>query len=338
MRFAMFGAGFWSRYQLAAWREIAGVECVALYNRSRRSAESLAREFGIAAVYDDPGTLLCSERLDFIDIVTHVSTHPYLVALAAAHQAPVICQKPMASTLAGCEQMVSACRDAGVPFLIHENWRWQAPLRRLKELLCESRIGEPTRARFSLITGFDVFANQPSLAAVDQCILSDLGSHLLDIARFLFGEVESVYCCTRRVHPNIRGEDLATVLLQMHGRPVHVVLEMAYAGNSVDGDSFPETLAFVEGSRGMIELRKGFELRVTDQGQTQSLLCPPPDYSWADPAYGVVHASIVPAHRNLFEALRGGQPAETAGEDNLKTMRLVFAAYESAQRNEVVHL
>jgi predicted dehydrogenase len=58
LRFAIAGTGFWSRFQLAAWRELKGAECVALYNRTRGKAEALAREFGIPAVYDDAGEML----------------------------------------------------------------------------------------------------------------------------------------------------------------------------------------------------------------------------------------------------------------------------------------
>ena len=65
---------------------------------------------------------------------------------------------------------------------------------------------------------------------------------------------------------------------------------------------------------------------------------PPPRYPWADPEYDVVHASIVECNRNLLGALRGQAPAETTGEDNLRTVRLVFAAYESARCNTVIAL
>ena len=52
LRFGVIGTGFWARYQLAAWREVPGARCVALYNRTRAKAEKLAAEFGIPAVYD----------------------------------------------------------------------------------------------------------------------------------------------------------------------------------------------------------------------------------------------------------------------------------------------
>ena len=44
LRFAAFGAGFWAHYQLAAWKELKGVECVAVYNRTRAKAEKLAHK------------------------------------------------------------------------------------------------------------------------------------------------------------------------------------------------------------------------------------------------------------------------------------------------------
>src|SRR5215212_9612702 len=233
LRFAIFGTGFWARFQLAAWRELEGVECVALYNRTRAKADVLAREFGVARVYDDPVALLDQEQLDFIDIISDVDTHSRFVRLAAQHRLPVICQKPMAPTLAEAERMVAACRDAGVPFFIHENWRWQTPIRRLKYLLEQGQIGRPFRARIDMISGFPVFANQPFLKDLEQFIITDLGSHTLDAARMLFGEAQSIYCQTQRIHKDIKGEDVATIMLRMGGA-TDVICQMAYAGNYLE--------------------------------------------------------------------------------------------------------
>jgi predicted dehydrogenase len=152
LRFAIFGTGFWARYQLAAWRELKGAQCVALYNRTVAKAQALAGELGVAAVYGDPEELLRREKPDFIDIITDVSTHSQFVHLAAAHRIPVICQKPMAPTLAEAERMVVVCREAGVPFFVHENWRWQTPIRTLKGLLEEGRIGRVFRGRVTTRT------------------------------------------------------------------------------------------------------------------------------------------------------------------------------------------
>jgi D-apiose dehydrogenase len=336
LRFAIFGTGFWSRFQLAAWRELAGVECVALYNRTRAKAEALAHEFGVPAVYDDPEELLRNERLDFIDVITDVDTHSRFVHMAAARRLPVICQKPMAPTYAEAERMVVVCREAGVPYFVHENWRWQTPIRQLKSVLDSGQIGRPFRARIAMVSGFPVFANQPFLRELEQFVLTDMGSHVLDVARFLFGEAQSLYCQTRRVHSDIKGEDVATVMLEMGGTTVSC--EMGYAENFLERDCFPETLIFIEGQRGSIELAPDLWLRITTADGTHSRRYPPPRYAWADPAYDLIHASIVPCNANLLGALRGENQAETTGEDNLRTVRLVFAAYESAASGQAVGL
>lgn len=333
-RFAIFGTGFWARYQLAAWREFEDVECIALYNRTRSKAEQLASEFGVPAVYNDAEALLVTERPDFIDIITDVDTHAQFVKLAAAHRTPVICQKPMARNLDEARGMVAACHAAGVPFLIHENWRWQAPLQQLKKVLDSGVIGTPFRARLDMISGFPVFINQPFFKELQQFIIADMGSHVLDVARFLFGEACSVYCQTQQVHRDIKGEDVATILLRMDSG-ASVLCEMAYAENYLERERFPETLVFIEGERGSIELAPDFWIRITTEDGTHARRYPPPRYAWADPAYDLVHASIVPCNADLLGALRGQHEAQTSGDDNLRTVELVFAAYTSASRGEV---
>jgi predicted dehydrogenase len=228
LRFAMLGTGFWSRFQLAAWRELSGVQCVALYNRTRAKAEALAREFGVPSVCDDAEELVRRERLDFIDIVTDVNTHSRFVHLAAAHRLPVICQKPMAPTLAEAERMVAACRQAGVPFYVHENCRWQTPLQMFKTILDQGAIELVFRARVTYSNSFPVFENQPFLKELEQFILTDIGTHILDATRLLFGEADTLFCRTCRVHGDIRGEDVATVMLGMRSGAT-VTCEMSYS-------------------------------------------------------------------------------------------------------------
>lgn len=331
----MVGTGFWARYQLAAWRELAGAECVAVCNRHRERAEELAREFGVLAVYDDPQEMLGREQLDFLDIVTDAAAHGPLVHLAAKHRLPVICQKPMATTLAEATEMVRACRQADVPFFVHENWRWQTPIRQVKSELQRGAIGALFRARLHFCSSFPVFDNQPSLKELEQFILTDIGSHILDTARFLFGEADSLYCRTHRIHRDIRGEDVATVVMQMNG--VTVICEMSYASRLAD-ERFPETYIYVEGEKGSLELGPDYRIRVTTEAGAVAGRHPPPRYAWAIPAYELVQAAIVPCNADLLGALRGEKPAETTGEDNLKTVRLIFAAYESACNNKVIDL
>ncbi len=335
MRFAIFGTGFWSRFQLAAWQELEGVECVALYNRTKSKADVLAEEFGVPAVYDDPEKLLSNEHIDFIDIITAVETHADFVKRAASQQIPVICQKPMATSLQEAQDMVVHCHNAAVEFYIHENWRWQRPIRQLRDVLLSETIGKPFRAHIYYGNSFPVVDNQPFLKRLEKFIISDMGSHILDVARFLFGEADSLYCQTESVHKDIKGEDVASLMMKM-GDTV-VLCEISYASR-IKQNRFPEVFIRIEGERGAVELGPDYWIHVTTEDGTSGERYPPPHYAWADPAYDLIHASIVECNRDLLKALQGRGNAETTGDDNLKTVKLVFAAYDSAARGCVIDL
>ena len=339
LRFATFGAGFWARYQLAAWREVKGATCVALYNRTREKAEALAAGLGIPAVYSDAEALLEEVRPDFVDIITDPSTHRHFVELAARHGVPVVCQKPLAPTLGEAAAMARFCAEAGVPLIVHENWRWQRPIRELKGILESGAIGRPFRATITYCSSFPVFDNQPFLRDLDQFLLADVGVHILDAARFLFGEASRVYCQTERVHPDIRGEDVATLVIRMTGSTgdLTCACEISYASR-LERERFPETYVLVEGEKGSVELAPDYWIRVTTAEGTLARRYPPPVYPWADPAYSLIHSSIVGCNEDVLRALSTNRPAETTAADNLETLRLVFAAYESAATGRAVDL
>ena len=343
LKFTVVGTGFWASYQLPAWFELEQVELVALYNRTRVRADELALRFNVPHVYDSIDELFDhhADELDFVDIITDVDTHLYFTTKAAERHLDVICQKPMAHSLEAARQMLDVCRQQQVRLYIHENFRWQTPVRALKNVLDSGVIGVPFRATVSFCSAFPVFENQPFLTQLDQFILTDMGSHVLDVCRFLFGEVRLLYCQTIRVNPAIRGEDVATLLLTMRsGLLCQVTLSYA---SVLEHEVFPQTLVTVEGATGSVVLDRDFRLRTTTRdssGQrcTQVQIANPPVYGWADPAYALVHASIVDCNRNLLDDLRGRGGAETTGADNFETIRLVHSAYESARTNTVIQL
>ncbi len=338
LRFAVIGTGFWARFQLAAWRELSGVTPVALFNRTVSKAEKLASEFSIPKVYGNIDELLDKEKLDFVDIISDVDTHAQFVHKSAERGIDIICQKPLAATLQDAETMVENCKQSGSRLFVHENFRWQRPIRALKEKIASGIIGDPFKARLSFCSAFPVFSNQPFLAELSRFILTDVGSHVLDVARFLFGDVESLYCLTQRVNPGIRGEDVANVLLKMKSG-LHCYSEMSYA-SLLEQESFPQTLALVEGTKGSIHLKHNFEMTVSTREGTTTERISIPFYPWADPAYAVVHSSIVDCNRNILQGLQGqsGFDAETTGADNLKTVRCVWASYESAETGRVIKI
>ncbi len=336
LRFAVIGCGFWSQFQIAAWGEFSDqVELLAVCDQDLAKAQQRAAEFGEVAVYQDANQLFSELTLDFVDVITDVETHPYFVQLAAQHGVGVICQKPMAPTFRQAQEMVAICKQHQVPFMVHENFRWQTPVQVLKEKLESGVIGRPFKARVSFCSHFPVFENQPFLAELDQFILTDIGSHILDIARFLFGEANSLYCKTQTINPGIKGEDVANVLMEMDNG-LHCYVEMSYA-SILEEEPFPQTLILIEGTKGSMALEKDFMIRTTTKAGTTRETISLKQYKWADPDYALIHSSIVECNRDILFAMQGKKLCETSGEDNLRTVRLLFDAYDSATSDTALH-
>ena len=272
LEFAMIGAGFWSQYQLAAWGEVSGARCVAVCDQSLEKAKQRAIQSGVPYAYSDANELFDKHKLDFVDIVSTVESHVPLALMALQHGVAAICQKPLAETLGAARGLCDQSRSLQVPLLVHENWRWQAPIRRLKAILDSGRFGPLVRARIDYANSFPVFDNQPALKSLKQFILADMGTHILDVSRYLFGEVEELYCQMRQMRSDIAGEDVATVMMRKQSG-LTVTCNMSYASRW-ELDRFPQTMIAVEGTHGGVSLGADYSICIFDDGgehQTYSI-------------------------------------------------------------------
>lgn len=335
LRGALIGCGFFAQNHLNAWRDLAqDVDLVAVCDMDKAKAEAAAAKFGVPKVYTDAAAMFAAERPDFVDIVTTMPSHKALVLLAASHRIPTIVQKPFAPTWQECVDMVEACRDAGVPLMVHENFRFQAPMLAIADLLKQGVLGDLTWARLTWRTNYDVYAGQPYLAKEKLFILLDLGIHVLDLARVLMGEVERLSCETQSLKPGIAGEDMATVMLRHTSGTVSVV-DCTYEGKR-DPDPFPETLLEIEGRRGSLVLSPGLQLKLTSDGVTTTRDLSTPLLSWTSHPWHVAQESVLNTQRHWVECLLQGREPATSGADNLKTYALVMAAYEAAGTHQSV--
>src|SRR3954471_19484257 len=107
LRAALIGCGHISARHIPAWQATPDAELVAVCDLNRARAEARARQFGIERVYTDVDTMIAAEALDCIDIATHDVTHTALVKQAASHGLHVLCQKPLAPTMAEARAMVA---------------------------------------------------------------------------------------------------------------------------------------------------------------------------------------------------------------------------------------
>ncbi len=335
MRVALIGCGFFAQNQLEAWRDLPGAEIVALCDIDQSKLAETGIAFGISRRYSDAAKMLADGGFDVVDIATTVASHRPLVELAARHNVHVICQKPFAATMEDARAMVAAVEASGKTLMVHENFRWQSAVRSVIDELRAGTIGTPFFGRVSFRSGYDVFSGQPYLAEGERFIIEDLGIHILDISRALFGDVSRISATTRRINPNIKGEDVATMLLAHESRVTSVV-DCSYATKR-QPETFPESLIEIDGDKGTLRLDAGYKMTLQVEGcATEIKDLAPPVLPWASRPWHNIQESVFLIQQHFVEAVAGGQAPETSGHDNLKTLALVEAAYLSAAENRTV--
>ena len=333
---ALIGCGFFAVNQMHGWRDLPDVEIVAICDRDPERLRIVGDQFGVARRYQSADEMFADGGFDFVDIATTVGSHRALVELAASHKVPAICQKPFAPTLEDAKAMVAAAETAGIPLMIHENFRWQTPILAVKAVLDSGAIGDPFWGRVSFRSGFDVFSGQPYLAKGKRFIIEDLGIHSLDVARFLFGDAGRMTARTRRINPDIAGEDVATMLLD-HDNGVTSIVDVSYA-TKLPEEPFPETFVEIDGSKGTLRLGKDYKLTVHGPDGTTETVVAPNLLPWASRPWHNIQESVALIQKHWIERLAVGEEPDTSGRDNLKTFALVEAAYLSAERGETITL
>lgn len=347
LRGALLGAGSIAAYHMKAWQAIPGVRIIAIANRTRDKAVHLGKTFGIEEehIYSDYRELLEKEEVDFVDIATAPHVHREQVLAAAAAGVHILCQKPFALSISEAVEMIEACEEAGVRCVVNENWRWRRWYRELKGLLEEGRIGSPRYAAFSLHSDAllpipegnlpELLVRQPYLARMPRLILLEWGIHLIDVMRFLFGEIVRIYARMDRISPLVEGEDRAIVVLEFQSGmsglidvswSSYIPSERRLARGNLDP-------FVIEGERGRIELNpyEGDVILISTSCGTERR----PARSSISPEE-VYLESFIHCQSHFIRSLRTGEPAESEARENLRTLAATLAAYLSAERGEPV--
>ncbi len=322
----LIGGGYFGRMQLDGWRRVTGAVIEAICDLDPGRAESAAREFG-ARAYTDLTAMLDRERPDFLDIATRPDTHLPLVRLAAQRGLAALCQKPMAPTWEECLEIAAVARRSAIRLMMNENWRWQPWYRRISELL--PSLGRLVFYRFHHRhrdgLGDAPYPSQPYFKEMPRLIIFETLVHFLDTARFLFGEIEEIYCRTGRVNPVIAGEDLAVMFLRHASGLQGVIDGHRFAEPSVEGPAMCE--ARVDGLEASIDLRSSGQVFLAAERVFDPAGMP-----------GYKGDSCRATQQHFVDCLRTGQPFETGAEEYLKTVAAVEAAYRSAAENQPVSM
>ena len=337
LRVAVAGAGYFARYHYEAWGRIEEAKLVALAEPDGARAGEMARDFAVPRTFETLEALLAEVELDLLDIATPPQTHHELVALAAAHDLAVVCQKPLAPSLDEARDIVGLAEATGIPLIVHENFRFQPWYRHAKALLDAGRLGQPHGIAFRLRPGDGqgpraYLDRQPYFQKMPRFLIHETGIHFVDVFRFLLGEVAAVTACLRRLNPAIAGEDAGYVVFEFESG----------AGGLFDGNRLNDHVAencrltmgemWLEGSEGVLRLDGGGRLWLKPHGGAEH----EEPYPWQD--RGFAGDSVYNLIRHVADHLSRGTPVENIGRVYLRNIEIEDAIYRSQGTGRRVEL
>lgn len=339
LRGVCLGAGYFSQFQYEAWTRIPEVEIVACCNRTQEKAQTVADQYGIPKAYgwDQLEEMFDTEKPDFVDIITPPETHLAVVEIAAKKGIAIICQKPLAPSLEESERIVAIANAAKVPFLVHENWRWQPWYREIKRQMDAGTIGDlhSIAVRMRMGDGWpkDAYlARQPFFRDYPRLLIYETGVHFLDTFRFLGGEVESVYARLQQRNPDIKGEDAGQVMIGFKNGGTAILDGSRYNESEADDPRYTFGSVRIDGSNGHIELNFDGSLTLKTLGEA------PQKIKYKHERINFAGDCVYNLQRHFVDTMAVSGSFESTGEDYLKSVALVEACYQSNTTNQVVKL
>ncbi|MBF8193877.1 Gfo/Idh/MocA family oxidoreductase [Nonomuraea sp. K274] len=323
----LLGAGGIARAHLPAWLALgARVTVLSTDGHARPLAERYA-DHGVEAV-DSMDALLASGSI--IDVCTPTHTHKELTLAAIAAGRHVVCEKPLALSVADAEEMVAAAETAGVRLFPAHVVRYFPEYAALAEAVAEGAVGEPAVLRFTRSGRYPVWSPWFADPELSGGILIDQMIHDFDFARLLAGEVVRVHAQSRgHLRTPVEPESVAAataVLTHASGAITHV--------HGVWGlpDTQFRTTFRIAGPNGVLHhdsLRtKAF--RVVAQGHRAE--------GEGIPGTDLAESPFLAELRDFAAAVAGGPEPRVSAADGLAAVRIAAAAAESARTGESVEI
>lgn len=325
LRVGIVGAGFMGALHAAGWTAtpatLAGV-----YSLDPEMVQSILDRYGGNA-YASVDALI--DGVDVVDICAPTHVHYELALKAAAAGKHVVCEKPLARTIAQGEEMIAACEQAGVKLLVGHVVRYFPQYAQAKALVERGEIGEVavvrlTRASFKPKRAVDNWFMDPEKSGG---MMLDLMLHDFDYARWVAGEVESVFAKNvSSARPDAPGDYALAILRHANGAISNLESAWAYP------PPLFRTSLQIAGSRGLIDhpADSAIPVRVTVMQEKADT----PDI--AVPSSPLLEQPYTTQLKEFYEALVHAATPHVTAHDALMALRLAFAAIRSAETGRPV--
>ncbi len=204
VRVGMIGYQFMGRAHSHAYHDVARFfpldvepEKAVICGRDRAGVEAARERLGWQESETDWRRVVERDDVDLIDVCTPNNRHAEIAIAAAEHGKHVLCEKPLAMNLAEARSMLQAVERAGVVNMICHNYRFAPAVQLAKQLVSQGQLGTIYHFRAQYLQDWIMDPEFPVVWRLQKAVSGsgahgDLSAHIIDLARFLVGEFESV--------------------------------------------------------------------------------------------------------------------------------------------------
>lgn len=340
MQVGILGSGGWAGRYGVALQESQKVKLVAVAGGSR--AEAYAAKFGIR---QEPtvGTLCEAKDVDLVVVATPHGLHAAHAVLAASHGKHILVEKPMATTVAECDQMIEAAEQAGVKLMVAHSRRFFPLVRQAKKLLDDGAIGRILMLRQLFSHNARTFGTKEGHWMSDPRLsvgfFLGYGCHQLDMTLHLVGsKVRAVMARFGNYWADTPIENCGALFLDFECGAYSTFMEICSMPNELKAwPPFPDyhEVNELHGERGLMLLRPygKLALRNGKDGDDWRTICELPPKEADVPA--VFLREEVEALADAVE--RNAEPPVTPAEGR-HCVEVIQAAYESSKTGKAVYL
>jgi predicted dehydrogenase len=337
VRLGVIGAGYIADYHLGGITAAGGADVRMIMGRSLDRTASVAKRYGVPAITQDWREVLERKDIDAVVILTPDGTHEEIAVAAAQAGKAILLQKPMGRSSAECRRIIAAAQRSGVDLQVSFMHRYFEEVAFVREILAGGRAGPVLSMRLRNATPGpdwkDWFFSQ---SGGGSGVVLQLGTHGIDLSRYLFGEIERVSATVATQRPERRLAD---------GRHIKVEFEdHAFSTYHFNGGALgSHEMNFVE-----VQGCDRFRLEIYCAGGTMWLRTErgllsvyAPDFTghkgWLIPdlpnrPMGARH------HAYWMDGIRGKLPKDKTAEDGLATLLVAEATYRSAKEGKSVQV
>ena len=323
------------------YAENPDVKLAAFYNPSRKRAEEQAEKYG-GKVYDTAEELLADKSIDAVSICAANYAHAELSIKAMEAGKHVLCEKPMATTLADCEAMVECAKRTGKFLMIGHNQRLARAHVEAKRLIDQGLIGDIITFRttfghggpetWAINPGKNVWFFDKKKAAMGA--MADLGVHKTDLIQFLTGQ-RVVRTTAQLVTLDKRGEDGELIGVDDNAVCIYEMSGGAFGTMTASWTYYgaEDNSTVLYGTKGIMRIyddpAHSIVVKLSD-GEEQVYDVEQIQTNDNQTKSGVIDLWV--------ECLKNNTPPEISGESALYAMRAVFASIESSQTGRAVEI